>query len=46
MWTSYRGGTTPTLELRIPIDMAKSVSAFLPMLMQMGLAGKGLGGSL
>ena len=44
IWTSYRAGTTPTLELRIPIEMAKSVSAFLPMLMQLGLAGKGLGG--
>jgi hypothetical protein len=44
LWASYRGGNTPTVELRIPIEMAKRVSAFLPLLMQMGLAGKGLGG--
>jgi hypothetical protein len=41
LWIAYRGGKTPTLEMRIPMELAQSVATFAPMLMGMGM---GMGG--
>jgi hypothetical protein len=35
-WVSYRGGKSPTLDLRVPMELARGVAAFAPMLMGMG----------
>jgi hypothetical protein len=43
LWISYRAGKSPGLELRVPIELARSVAAFVPLLMGMGM-GAGLGG--
>ena len=37
LWFSYRGGKSPTLELRVPMELARGVAAFAPMLMGMGM---------
>lgn len=36
LWFSYRSGAAPTLELRVPMELAKGVAAFAPMFMGMG----------
>jgi hypothetical protein len=42
LWASYRSGKSATVELRIPMELVKSVGALMPMLMGMGLGQKGL----
>jgi hypothetical protein len=37
LWFSYRGGKAPALEMRIPMELARGVAAFAPMLMGMGM---------
>jgi hypothetical protein len=37
LWMSYRGGKTATIELRIPMELAKGAAVFAPMLMGMGM---------
>lgn len=37
LWVSYRGGKAPTLDVRIPMELARGVAAFAPMLMGMGM---------
>jgi hypothetical protein len=41
LWFSYRGGKSPTLDVRVPMELARGVAAFAPMLMGMGM---GMGG--
>jgi hypothetical protein len=41
LWVSYRGGQTPALDVRVPMELARGVAVFAPMLMGMGM---GLGG--
>ena len=36
-WFSYRGGKSPALEMRVPMELARGVAAFAPMLMGMGM---------
>lgn len=40
-WLSYRAGKSPSLELRVPMEVVRGKGALLPMLMGMGA---GLGG--
>jgi hypothetical protein len=37
LWFSYRGGKSPTVEVRVPMELARGVAAFAPMLMGMGM---------
>jgi len=37
LWVSYQGGKSPALEMRIPMELARGVAAFAPMLMGMGM---------
>jgi hypothetical protein len=39
LWFSYRGGKSPTLDVRVPMELARGVAAFLPMLMGLGMGG-------
>jgi hypothetical protein len=39
LWVSYRGGKSPTLDVRVPMELARGVAAFAPMLMGMGMGG-------
>jgi hypothetical protein len=39
LWVSYRGGKSPALDLRVPMELARGVAAFAPMLMGMGMGG-------
>jgi hypothetical protein len=39
LWLSYRGGKSAAFELRIPLEFAKGVSGFLPMIMGLGMGG-------
>jgi hypothetical protein len=41
LWVSYRGGKSPTLEVRVPMELARGVATFVPMLMGLGM---GMGG--
>jgi hypothetical protein len=41
LWLSYRGGQSATLELRVPIELARGVAAFAPMLMGALVGGMG-----
>jgi hypothetical protein len=36
LWLSYRGGQTATIELRVPVELARGVAALLPMLAGIG----------
>jgi hypothetical protein len=36
-WVSYRGGKSPVLELRVPMELARGVAVFAPLLMGMGM---------
>jgi hypothetical protein len=40
LWVSYRGGKSPTLDVRVPMELARGVAAFAPMLMGMGMGGQ------
>jgi hypothetical protein len=37
LWVSYRSGKSPALEMRIPMELARGVAAFAPMLMGLGM---------
>jgi len=37
LWVSYRGGKSPALDVRVPMELARGVAAFAPMLMGMGM---------
>jgi hypothetical protein len=41
LWLSYRGGQSATLELCVPIELARGVAAFAPMLMGAVMGGMG-----
>jgi hypothetical protein len=41
LWFSYRGGKSPTLEVRVPMELVRGVATFVPMLMGLGM---GMGG--
>ena len=41
-WVSYRGGPSPALDVRVPMELARGVAGFIPMLMGMGM-GPGMG---
>jgi hypothetical protein len=41
LWLSYRGGQSATLELRVPIELARGVAALAPMLMGAVMGGMG-----
>jgi hypothetical protein len=41
LWFSYRGGKSPSLETRVPMELARGLAAFAPLLMGMGA---GMGG--
>lgn len=40
-WISYRAGNSPSLEIRVPMELVRGVAAFAPLLMGMGA---GMGG--
>jgi hypothetical protein len=42
LWISYRSGQSPSLETRVPMELARGVAAFVPMLMGMNAAMGGL----
>jgi hypothetical protein len=41
LWISYRGGKSPTLDVRVPMELARGVAAVAPMVMGMAM---GMGG--
>jgi hypothetical protein len=41
LWISYRAGSSPRLEIRVPMELARGLAAFAPLLMGMGA---GMGG--
>ena len=42
LWLSYRGGKSPTVDIRVPMELARGVATFAPLLMGMGM-GPGMG---